>query len=136
MNYTENFCLIGKIKGLAEQSRLARKCIAEAAKAKKESAVWDFVSTKRCIGSDARHHLLAYGFVKGTPYRMMESKCRDDNRPSARIIRLILAVNTWPSILDYKYPVEKIEAWLKDETHQPVVQPKREKLPYIKKDTK
>jgi hypothetical protein len=132
MNNTERNRFVGKIKGLAEQTRLARKCIAVAAKAKKEKAVWSFTDTKRGLGVDARHHLLAYGFFRGVPYLKMERACRDDNRPNAQAILNILAVHVHPWQLEKQYTLEKINAWLANTSFTPVAQPAREKRPYAK----
>lgn len=132
MNNTERNRFVGKIKGLAEQTRLARKCIAVAAKAKKEKAVWSFTDTKRGLGVDGRHHLLAYGLFRGVPYLKMERSCRDDNRPSAQTIQNILAVHVPSWVLERMFSLEKINAWLADTSFTPAVQPAREKRPYVK----
>lgn len=132
MNNTERSRFVGKIKGLAEQTRLARKCIAVAARAKKEKSVWSFCDTKRGLGADARHHLLAYGFFRGVPYLKMERTCRDDNKPSAQSILNVLAVHVHPWQLEKQYTLEKINAWLADGTFVPAVQPAREKKAYVR----
>lgn len=122
MNNVEKFCLIGKIKGLANQAQVTRILIS---KAKKQERVWSLCATKRGIGIDARHHLLAYGLLKGTPYRAMESKCRDDNKPSATYLRSVLALHMSTYTLDRLWSLEKISAWLSEPSVSNVVQPRR-----------
>lgn len=132
MNNTERYCFVGKIKGLAAQSKRVRKFINRAAAAKKEENVWALVASKRGLGADARHHLLAYGLLRGVPYRSMERNCREDNKPSAQAIRNVLAVHLYSWTLDKKYSLETIQAWLNDPAGAPAVQPKREKRPYVR----
>jgi len=74
------FILIGKINGLANESKKARLRIH---KAKDEKEVWPLAHRKYVIGVSARHHLLAYAFLRGIPYRKVEAKCAEFNQPSA-----------------------------------------------------
>lgn len=78
-NYSK-FILIGKIKGLAVESRTAR---ARILKAKKQEAVWNLASRKYVLGIDIRHHLLAYAFLRGINYKKVEPSCAKDNLPNA-----------------------------------------------------
>lgn len=85
-NYSK-FILIGKIKGLAGESKKARSRIL---KAKKEEAVWNLASRKRVVGIDIRHHLLAYAFLRGVSYKSVERSCGKDNKPWAdRVYKII-----------------------------------------------
>lgn len=109
------FVLIGKIKGLAIESKKAR---ARILKAKKEEAVWNLASRKRVIGIDIRHHLLAYAFLRGANYRSVERACAPDNKPSADQIFQIVQANapmfvagTWTR---YTPNVEEIKTWLSE----------------------
>jgi hypothetical protein len=88
-NYSK-FILIGKIKGLALESKKARTRIL---KAKKEEAVWNLSSRKRVVGIDIRHHLLAYAFLRGVSYRAVERACGKDNKPNADLIFKIVAAH-------------------------------------------
>lgn len=126
------FCLVGKIKGLAEQSQYTRALVS---KTEKKERKLSLCLSMKSIGFDARHHLLAYGFLKGIPYKSIEAKCRADNKPSAEQIRCVLAVNFWPGMMDREFTAEKVNAWLKDETYQPAPQPKRVKIPYVRKES-
>jgi len=40
-------------------------------------------------GNDRRHLLLAYGFLRGKSYKIIENKTRDDNHPN---IKMIIAI--------------------------------------------
>lgn len=77
------FCLIGKINGLATEVRRARKCLINS---KNEEAVWRHATRKKVVGVDIRHHLLAYAFLRGTPYKKLERCCAENNKPQAETI--------------------------------------------------
>lgn len=107
------FILIGKIKGLALESKRARGQIR---KAKKEEAVWNLATRKRVVGIDIRHHLLAYAFLKGTSYLAVERACAKDNKPSSDKIYQIVAAHaptywggTWKP---YKVSLTDVQVWL------------------------
>lgn len=42
------------------------------------------------IKHDIRHHLLAYALMRGRPYKTVERKCAEDNKPWASSIERIL----------------------------------------------
>lgn len=110
-NYTK-FVLIGKIKGLALESRKARNRIL---KAKKEEAVWNLASRKRVVGIDIRHHLLAYAFLQGRSYRSVERSCAKDNLPRADLIFKIIEAHapSWtPHTGTYKPSLNEVNVWL------------------------
>jgi hypothetical protein len=77
------FLLIGKINGLSTEVKRARTCLRNA---KKQEYTWTFAYRKRVVGIDIRHHLLAYAFLRGVPYRLLEANCREDNKPSIKSI--------------------------------------------------
>lgn len=107
------FVLIGKIKGLAQESKKTRSRIL---KAKKEEAVWNLASRKRVVGIDIRHHLLAYAFLQGRSYRSVERNCAEDNLPNASKIFQIVEAHapsycsgTWKP---YKPELSAVHVWL------------------------
>lgn len=107
------FILIGKIKGLACESKVARSRIL---KAKKEEAVWNLASRKRVVGIDIRHHLLAYAFLRGVEYRNVERSCAENNLPSAAMVYKIIEAHApkWtPTVGSYNPTLEDVTAWLK-----------------------
>jgi hypothetical protein len=59
--------------------------------------IWKWNSDSRVV----RHLLLAYGILRGKPYRSMEQSTRDDNRPNPHLILSALVYysgadpNTW-----------------------------------------
>jgi hypothetical protein len=53
-----------------------------------------------------RHHLLAYALVRGRPYRTVEKRCADDNRPSEGGIEAALRAHDAPVV------VGEVRAWL------------------------
>lgn len=52
-------------------------------------------------GRDVRHHLLAYGLLRGREYRAIERTTRDDNKPSPSRIAAVLEAD-----------VDAVKAWL------------------------
>jgi hypothetical protein len=106
------FILIGKIKGLAVESKKARVCIL---KAKKEEAVWNLASRKRVVGIDIRHHLLAYAFLRGVAYHAVERSCAKDNLPNAAAIFKIIEAHApkWtPTVGSYNPSLADVNVWL------------------------
>lgn len=68
LNRQQLILLKAKIKGLANEGLRTRQYINKAIGSKK-SRYWGL---KRSIGSEARHHLIAYGFLRGYTYKSME----------------------------------------------------------------
>ena len=63
-----------KVRSLADEARSIRQ------EAKKESGMvkWGLNHHRTTVVRDhARHNLLAYGVLRGIPYRCMEDKCRE-----------------------------------------------------------
>lgn len=89
------FLLIGKINGLANESKRARILYRGA----KEKG-WKFAHRKNLVGFEARHYLLAYGFLRGIPYKKMELNCREDNEPNPKSIFKIVQLHA-PSYIMY-----------------------------------
>jgi hypothetical protein len=104
-------CIVGKINGLAVEAKKARRSLL---KSKSVEKVWSCANTKRFIGEDIRHHLLAYAFLRGTAYNELERKCREDHLPSSesilKIVQGHVAVYKAPA-----YTIDKVNAWLKGE---------------------
>ena len=66
--------LKNRIKNLSEEGRTLRAKI-QAAAGPERHALWN---EKRAIGRKARVSLLAYGFLRGVPYRRIEPRRHDD----------------------------------------------------------
>ncbi len=95
-------CLVGKIKGLSEESKRANKKFN--------------IYIKNYIGSNVRHHLLAYAILKGLNYNSLERKCRENNKPNSKLILEI--INSHLSEYQRKnYTIEKIDQWLNGEAN-------------------
>lgn len=60
---------------------------------------------KHTVGSEARHSHLAYGFLKGIPYHVMERTCKDNNKPDLDKVKSI-AERFWhkPIRREWKVP--------------------------------
>lgn len=102
------FCLIGKIKGLANESKRTRSHLDTA---KSEKIVYKLAIRKRVVGSDIRHHLLAYALLRGILYAKLEQNCREDNKPNANCILKIVHAH----LSEYdckKWDIEKVNNWL------------------------
>ena len=113
-NSESRFCLIGKINGLAVQSKRARGRIL---KGKTVASVSRLTFRKLKLGIDVRHHLLAYAFMRGAAYRSIEKTCRKDNMPRANHILRIVNLHMVPyyNVSQDYYTIDHIEAWLKGE---------------------
>lgn len=108
------FCLIGKINGLSAQSRRAHRRMIQA---KSNESIHALANRKRQIGIDARHHLLAYAFMRGLSYSSIEKSCRSDNKPSPDYIFKIVASHLQPfgKIDNINFSPEIVEQWLRGE---------------------
>jgi len=105
------FCLIGKINGMAAEAKRARQSLL---KSKSVEKVWYCTATKRFIGQDIRHHLLAYAFLRGAAYGELERKCREDHLPSSESI-LKIVLGHVPGYKAPAYTIDKVNSWLKGE---------------------
>lgn len=104
--------LIGKIKGLAGEAKHTRQLLL---KAKNEKRVWQCAYTKRVIGLDIRHHLLAYAFMRGAAYHTLEKKCRPECQPNAESILQIVHAHLPFFQSRSKWTLEAVQTWLKGE---------------------
>ncbi len=104
--------LIGKIKGLADESKRTRQMLL---KSKTEMRTQQCAYTKRVIGLDIRHHLLAYAFMRGEAYHTLEKKCRPEHQPNAEAILQIVHAHLPFFHSKNQWTLEKVQAWLKGE---------------------
>lgn len=125
-NSNTKFILIGKINGLAAQSRGATNHIRKAKAKKNTSKIWQLAYRKHVVGIDVRHHLLAYAFLRGVPYRKVESKCGEFNQPRADLIFKVIEQHApycvhytfdvqgrqCPGIKSYKPTLNDVHVWL------------------------
>jgi hypothetical protein len=116
-NNNSKFILIGKINGLSQQAKRARVCLRSKCK-----QPWIFAIRQNVIGSDVRHHLLAYAFLRGVPYHSIEATTREDNKPQSEKIYKIIEQHA-PNYIPYNHydksgggsysvKVEDVAAWL------------------------
>lgn len=126
--------LIGKIKGLADESKHLRLTIKKTNKKTHEAKVWGLTYAKRQVGYEARHLLLAYAAIRGVPYRSLEPKCRQENKPSpVLLLELIknhspyqlIKVEEKPGVFrwDPKWTAESVQAWLEEPIPEPKIVP-------------
>lgn len=109
-NSASRYRLIGKINGLSEVVKRTRFRLV--ARAKAEKPVDILAVRKQRVSEDIRHHLLAYAYMRGTPYAQLERKCRKDNQPRAQKILDIIQMN-----LGFKASttLSQVEQWLAGE---------------------
>lgn len=123
MKITKNYkyCLVGTINGLAEEIKRSRARIAKGRTDIYKNAE---AETKKFIGNEARHHLLAYAFLNGTPYALIEKKCAEGNKPDPYKI-LDIAHRYINSCKKIKYTIDTVSSWLKGEeiTFKPIKKP-------------
>lgn len=117
--HNNRFILIGKINGLASESKKARNRIKKAETPEKK---WPIAYRKHVIGVNTRHHLLAYAFLRGIPYRKVEPKCGEFNGPWANEIFKVVEAHapTWVPYDPvtktgggaYKVTLNEVNVWL------------------------
>lgn len=107
------YCLVGKIKGLAEENKRANHLIKN--KKYREGKVWILYRRRDALGVSVRYHLLAYAYLSGKHYSKLEGKCRDDNKPKAKTIFDIVKNHLSEYSLSYnKISEESIAKWLEN----------------------
>lgn len=118
MLHSREHCLIGKIKGLAEQSKHIRKCINKEEDCFKKNHL---AYMKKLVGEEARYHLLARAYIREVAYRRVERSCFYDKlpaycthlRPDAfRLATIVAGINSKYSYDSAPKLEEKIKAWL------------------------
>lgn len=83
-----NLCRLRfKVKGLLASGRWARQKISK--NHKEQRTEWWQV--KRHLGKDTRHHLIAYGLLRNTPYKAIERHFRKNNGPDPEKIHQIIS---------------------------------------------
>jgi hypothetical protein len=108
LNNVNKYCLIGKIKGLSIESKQVRKRFLKNPKRGSLSYC------KQVLGVNIRHHLLAYGFMRGVPYAVLEPKCREGNEPLPKSILTVVLAHLSP----YQHSAwteERVCKWLNGE---------------------
>jgi hypothetical protein len=116
------FLLIAKINGLSSESKKVRKRLL---KLKVDEHNYHLLCRKLLIGNDSRYHLLAYAFLRGKPYSLIEQNCREDNQINTQRLFEIIQFNA-PTYIPYdsydktgggSYSVkeEDVAMWLKGE---------------------
>ena len=116
MDKIEKIRLVSRLRGFEQEAKSLRIKIKKAED--KERPSWRLRQAKQVIGVDARHHLLAYAFLRGIPYKCLEPKCRDKNEPNVEMIISVAATFSPNSITDDKIRnwLEGKEIWAKRET--------------------
>lgn len=101
--------LRAKIRGFQAAGSTIASRITKSQKERK-SRLWD---AKRRLGLHCRHHLIAYGLLRGIPYDQIE-RCAPNNKPNARtVLDIVVAHNQWtPERGLVKYDLPAIEALL------------------------
>ena len=101
----QRLLLKAKIKGLSAEGMTLRKKHNAAIKEDK----FHFYNLKQYIKRDARHFNLAYAYLKGASYNILERTCNE--KPSAsQILKIVVMHNFWfPSDQD---GLDKINNWL------------------------
>lgn len=108
--------LIGKIKGLSEENKRVKEAYRSCRNQDHGylTKQWRLQNAKRSVKADIRHHLLAYALLRGTPYSLLERKCRSEDRPKADVILSIALAHMTEVEMRYssEWNIEKVEAWL------------------------
>lgn len=101
-------CFIGKLKGLAEESKRLRQRML---KHKAEKGYSTLQGARTFLKSEIRHYALAYAFIRKIPYSLLERSCNE--RPNAATIFKIVQHHSFFMIHLEK---KKIEKWLNGES--------------------
>ena len=101
--------LRAKIRGFQEAGTTITSRISKAEKERKNS-LWN---QKRSLGVHCRHHLVAYGLLRGVPYNQIE-RCAPNNKLNAKVVLDIMqAHNGWDSKMEYvNYDLEAVKMLL------------------------
>lgn len=113
------FMLYGQVFGLAKASSLAKKRMQAIDKVRINQKFIDpkgYAETQcnwLMIRFQTRHHQLAYGLIRGVPYRKIEKKTSPNNKPHALEILRILKHTFYASDLYFlKIDEASIKEWL------------------------
>lgn len=83
--------LRAKIRGFHVTGETIAARISKSEKDRK-NRLWN---EKRALGYQCRHHLVAYGLLRGVPYDQIE-RCAPNNKPNPHLVLdIILAHNGW-----------------------------------------
>lgn len=101
--------LRSEIKRLADEGRSFHPRIRAASGLERHALrneKWD-------LGQEARHLLLAYAFLRGVPYRVLEPRCREDRGGREYLVLgAYRAVERWiPRPCQEEVEKERVEAW-------------------------
>ena len=110
INIWTKYRIVSKIKGLAAEI----KRINQAIKENKKDNRWQWQGIKHALATDARHHQLAYAYLRGVPYKFVEISCGEHNKPSLLQLLRILEANGWVYYRDTSNQL-LVEEWLKAE---------------------
>lgn len=106
--------IVSRLKGLEQQTKFLRKKIKKLESKKYDT--YQLKSIKNILGKDARYHLLAYAILKGIPYKAVELKCAESNKPNAQLLFSII-VDLIDNILYLQQAptINEIKVWLGEE---------------------
>ena len=101
--------LRAKIRGFQASGMTITSRIGKAEREKK-TRLWEL---KRALGTHCRHHLIAYGILRGVPYHEIE-KCASNNRPNLQtVLNILVEHNVWvPGVPLKKYDLAAVEQLL------------------------
>lgn len=104
-----------KIKSLAEEAKIIRteeKKLPGPSAKRMELHEHRVGKVRHC----ARYALLAYGYLRGKPYRIIEAKCRKHNEPYAKLVESEIARFNGDFECEELY--DAVRDWLKGKTHE------------------
>lgn len=111
MSLVHKVSLIGKIKGLAAEARHARGQMKKSKESDNETRYYKYRNVKEYVRHDARHHVLAYAYMRGVPYSVLENKCNTKPIPE-KILNVVMMHSYFMSQTFYKENLIKIKNWL------------------------
>lgn len=112
--------LRGKIRGLMAACNRSRRLIRKST-GQKRNGHWQ---TKRAVGTEARWHMLAAAYLRGTPYRHSERSTDPLQNPVSvqRIAEILVSHTPWSFGYDdrkLERAKEKVKQWLDAHEQRP-----------------
>ena len=109
----KKYLLIGKIKGLSEESKHITKRFYKAKTTDKRNVI---MCNKYPLSQEIREHLLAYAFLRGKAYSSIEKKYTNSGMPNKHsILKIIHNLLPYLEGPRYNINIDSINTWIRGE---------------------
>jgi len=109
-----------KIKSLATEAKIIRQEERKARERRDRTLRIGLAGHRRgIVRHEARHSLLAYGFLRGVPYDKMEAKCHGNDEPEfGKVYKLVQKFGVQREWLEADMTMEPLADWNKRSDEQ------------------